>query len=106
MAEDLARHEALETADDLRLALPLRGAASGVVDGGSVGAHAHDDHALLRLAAREPHPPNHGRGGCRATPDAASTVHASTVHLCGPRERWCIFDPRGDRKSTRLNSSH
>src|SRR3712207_937134 len=55
MAEDLARHEALETADDLRLALPLRGAASGAVDGGSVGAHAHDDRALLRLAAREPH---------------------------------------------------
>ena len=46
IAEDLARHEALEAADNLPLALALSGAAPDVVEGGLAGAHAHDDHAV------------------------------------------------------------
>src|SRR5919202_5817228 len=46
IAEDLARHEALEATDDLPLALPLSGAAPDVVEGRLVGAHPHHDHAM------------------------------------------------------------
>jgi hypothetical protein len=46
VAEDLARYEALEAADDFPLALALDRAAPDVVKGGLVGAHAHDDHAM------------------------------------------------------------
>jgi hypothetical protein len=40
VAEDRARDEALEAADDLPLALALGGAAADVVEGGRMGAHA------------------------------------------------------------------
>ena len=46
MAEDFPDHEALETANDLRLALSFRRAAPDVVDRRLVAAHAHDDHAV------------------------------------------------------------
>src|SRR5215212_11945882 len=46
MAEDLARHEALEAADDLSLALPLGRAPPDVVDRGPMGPHPHDDDAV------------------------------------------------------------
>ena len=46
MAEDFPDHEALETANDLGLALSLRRAAPDIVDRGLMTAHAHDDHAV------------------------------------------------------------
>src|SRR3712207_5336516 len=46
MAKDLTRHEALEAADDLGLALPFVRPPLDVVEGRLVGAHAGDHHAV------------------------------------------------------------
>ena len=46
MAEDFPDHEALETANDLCLALSFGRAAPDVVDRGLMAPHAHDDHAV------------------------------------------------------------
>src|ERR1700712_1363369 len=46
ITEDLASHVALEAADDLCLALPLRGTSANVVHGGLVSTHTHDDDAV------------------------------------------------------------
>src|ERR671917_2891025 len=46
MAEDFPHHEALETTNDLRLALSFGGTAADIVDRGLMAAHAHDDHAV------------------------------------------------------------
>ena len=43
MAEDFPHYEALEAANDLRLALSFGRAASDVVDRGLVATQAHDD---------------------------------------------------------------
>src|SRR3712207_7383264 len=80
MAEDLARHEALEAADDLSLALPLGRAPPDVVDRGPMGPHPHDDDAV--------------EGGIG--PPMPAAVQPVPAGLAA----------RGDRKSTRLNSSH
>ena len=69
MAEDFPDHEALETANDLGLALSLRRAAPDIVDRGLMTAHAHDDHAvkggvgLPVAAAVEPVAGNLATGG-------------------------------------------
>src|SRR5689334_3157054 len=42
MAEDFPDHEALEAANDLRLALSFSGTAADIVDRGLMAAHAHD----------------------------------------------------------------
>ncbi len=46
MAENFAHDEALEATDDLWLDLSCGDPAPGVVDGGLVGAHAHDNHTV------------------------------------------------------------
>jgi hypothetical protein len=73
MAEDFPHYEALEAANNLRLALSFGRAASDVVDRGLVAAQAHDDHAVkggVGLPVATPVEPVTGdlaaRGGDRA----------------------------------------
>jgi hypothetical protein len=46
MAEAFPHYEALETANDLGLALALRHAVADVINRGLMVAYAHDDHAV------------------------------------------------------------
>ena len=51
-AVDLAGEEPFEAADDVSLGEAFLGAAAGVVDGGLVEAHAHDDDAASSASVR------------------------------------------------------